>query len=345
MIVVGLVADIGWWWIAVVVCGLLIGVLATARARRRELEQAERGWSVGSWRAVTMGLVSGFLLVLGVALAVRALKESVLLPSLTHLRLSERLSLSPSRLSAVMAGVGLASLALGALLLRRARAHARTARASAREDERGADPLPALFRRRCPLRPECSLGEATVLRAVRAARTGSVRGGHRMGARRARAGKRGRPAWSIGGLTRRVPRAPRPGGVARGRGRADGDGRLDRGRHRLHRRARVGARRADPWWTPHQERVRRAPCPPDEIARRWAVTRRSIEQAADRTFIAPVNIAGTFTIRVDPSSGAVSATRADRVDEAGYRAAIQIAFHRRRTPIAVASNPGGRVAL
>ena len=154
-------------------------------ARRRELERTAHRWSVGSWRAVAIGTVSATLLVVGVALAVRALKESVLLPSLTHLRLSERFGVSPSRLGAVMAIVGVGSLVLGALLLRRAHAHARTARVGS-TGRAPADPLPALLRRRRALRPERPLGETTVLRAVQPARARPVRGGHRLGTRRPR---------------------------------------------------------------------------------------------------------------------------------------------------------------
>ena len=49
----------------------------------------------------------------------------------------------------------------------------------------------------------------------------------------------------------------------------------------------------------------------------------AIDEASGRAFVEPVAVVGTLTARIDGTSGRVSATRADRVDEAGYRAAIE----------------------
>jgi hypothetical protein len=331
VIVVGLVADIGWWWIAVAACGLLIGVLATAHARRRELERTARAWSVGSWRVVAIGTVSVALLVFGVALAVRALKESVLLPSLTHLRLSERLALSPSKLGAVMAIAGVGSLVFGALLMRRARAHARTALGSAGHDDRppilylrsfddDALTVPSVHSARRPffelfgLRGRDPFEEGIAWELATHGPVSAI-------------GRPGRSVVSLGasrelldpeawqeGVAERMAKA---GWIAVAVGSTDGLawelGELTRNGHLTKSEFVV------------------PPCPPEEVTRRWAITRRSIEHAAGRAFIAPVDVVGTFTLRVDQSSGAVSATRADRVDEAGYRAAIEVAFDTRPT--------------
>ena len=66
-----------------------------------------------------------------------------------------------------------------------------------------------------------------------------------------------------------------------------------------------------------------------EQQRRWSVTRQAIDEAAGGALVPRVAIAGTFSVHVDPMSGEVSATRADRLDEAGHRASIEAAFEER----------------
>ncbi len=119
VVVVGLVADVGWWWVLVVAVGVAIGLAATARARRRELARSPGRWSLPSARTSLLGLVGALLVLVGVACAVRGLKEWVLLPSLTHLRLADRVGVSPDRLAAAMAVAGIVALVLAAVVLRR----------------------------------------------------------------------------------------------------------------------------------------------------------------------------------------------------------------------------------
>ena len=141
VVVVGLVADVGWWWVLVVAVGVAIGLAATARARRRELARSPGRWSLPSARTSLLGLVGALLVLVGVACAVRGLKEWVLLPSLTHLRLADRVGVSPDRLAAAMAVAGIVALVLAAVVLRRARAHARSDRKRAVGAGRGDDIL------------------------------------------------------------------------------------------------------------------------------------------------------------------------------------------------------------
>jgi hypothetical protein len=68
------------------------------------------------------------------------------------------------------------------------------------------------------------------------------------------------------------------------------------------------------------------PAPPEQVDRRWAATCRAVDQAAGRLFVPPVRIAGGLTASIDPASGAVTATWADRFDEAAYRAAVDAAL-------------------
>jgi hypothetical protein len=65
------------------------------------------------------------------------------------------------------------------------------------------------------------------------------------------------------------------------------------------------------------------PLAADQVEARWTATRHALDHAHGRLFVAPVHVAGTVTIRVDARTGEVAATRADRLDEAGYRAAIE----------------------
>ena len=60
-----------------------------------------------------------------------------------------------------------------------------------------------------------------------------------------------------------------------------------------------------------------------EVATQWGTTRAVIDAASGRSFVEPVALVGTLTARIDEHMGHVSAMRADRVDEAGYRAAIE----------------------
>jgi hypothetical protein len=69
------------------------------------------------------------------------------------------------------------------------------------------------------------------------------------------------------------------------------------------------------------------PGTPEEVRSRWLATRAVIDDARGRPFVEPVAVVGTLTVRIDESTGRVSATRADRVDEAAYRAAIAHAVH------------------
>jgi hypothetical protein len=235
-----------------------------------------------------------------------------------------------------MAIVGFGLLVLGALLLRRARAHARTALGSARQDERppilylrsfddDALSVPSVHSARRPFFELFSLRGRDAFEegiAWELAAHGPV----------SAVGRPGRSVVSLGASRELLDPQAWQEAVAERMAKAGwivvAIGSTEGLAWELGELTRAGHITKSEFVVP--------PCSPDDIARRWAVTRRSIEHAAGRAFIAPVDVAGTFTIRVDPSSGSVNATRADRLDEAGYRAAIEVAFESRPVPNAKA---------
>jgi hypothetical protein len=326
IIVVALVADIGWWWPVLVAVGLAIGVLATTWARRREQGRSVRSWSLHSLPAWLFGSTGAVFLVVGVALAVRALKEAVLLPSLTHLRLAERFTTTPLRLSVFFALTGLGLLVIGAILLRRGRAHARSARGrvmsghgdailylrSFHDDELS---VPSVHSARRPffelfgLRGKDPFEEGVAWELASHGALTAV-------------GRPGSSTVSLGAardlLTDDVWQATV---IAR----------MDTARYVV---VAVGSTQGLAWeLNALMSRGHLGKCiflvPPGsttEIESRWIATRAAVDEAAGRSFVEPVAIVGTLTVNVDATSGSVSATRADRADEAGYRAAIEHAL-------------------
>jgi hypothetical protein len=322
VIVIALVADIGWWWPVPVAAGLTIGVLATALARRREQRGKRRTWSLTSWRAWLFGSIGGILIVVGVPVAVRALNESVLLPSLAHLRLAERFSTTPQRLAVVMALTGIGLLVVGAILLRRGRAHAMAARARVTS----AHGATILYLRSFD-------DDRLVVPSVHSARRPFFE----------LFGPRGRDpfeeciAWELASHGD-VSAVGRPGrstatlGAARDllsddEWQAAVAARMESSRYVV---VAIGTTEGLAWEL-HALTTRGhlnkcifvvPPATTDEIRSRWRATREVIDNALQRSFVEAVEVVGTLTLRIDDTSGRVSATRADRVDEAAYRAAI-----------------------
>jgi hypothetical protein len=324
VVVVGLIADVGWWWVPVVILGALIGLGATAAARRRERARMRSRWTTPRPRTTAIGLAGAALLVLGVALSVRGLKEWVLLPSLTHLRLADRAGTTPHLLAAALGLAGIVLLVLAAALLRRARAHARADRRRATRTTSGEE---ILYLR--------SFGDDRLsVPSVHSAR----RPFFELFGRRGRDPFEEGIAWELAAQGE-LCAIGRPGESTLTLG-ATRD-LVDQATWQSNVTARmatarwivlaIGATGGLEWEVDalaRQGHLARTvfvvpPVAVDEVEARWMATRHALDQAHGQLFVAPVHVAGTVTIRVDPRNGEVSATRADRLDEAGYRAAIE----------------------
>ena len=324
VVAVGLIADIGWWWVAVVALGAIIGLAATAAARRRELARMRGRWTPPSGRTTVIGLAGAGLLVVGVALAVRGLKEWVLLPSLTHLRLADRTGTSPHVLAAAIGLVGIVLLVLAAVVLRQARAHARADRRRAIRTPGGEEILylrsfdddrlsvPSVHSARRPffelfgVRGRDPFEEGIAWELTAQGELCAI----------------GRPGEST--LTLGAARDL----VDQDTWQSDVTARMATARWIV---LAIGATEGLEWEVDALAREGHLartvfvvpPLAADQVEARWTATRHTLDHAHGRLFVAPVHVAGTVTIRVDARTGEVSATRADRLDEAGYRAAIE----------------------
>ena len=130
-VIVGVAAAIPWWArVVLVAVGAGGGWLITSIWRRRDLGRVgEPMPRRRATRLTTGGLVllgSGLVaLVLGVAGVVWGVRELLFLPSLTHLRLADRVSTEPSTLAVMIGLVGAGVMLAGAALLRAGRARSR----------------------------------------------------------------------------------------------------------------------------------------------------------------------------------------------------------------------------
>ena len=128
VVFVGLSADIGIARWIMAAAGVAIAMVATTWARRRDeghLGPLGRHRQPPSLVSAAVGVLAVATLVAGSALAVRGLQEVAFKPSLTHLRLADRLSIEPRRLAWLIAAIGLLAVIGGIVAVRVARSLAR----------------------------------------------------------------------------------------------------------------------------------------------------------------------------------------------------------------------------
>jgi len=325
VVVVGIVADIGWWSIVVAAAGVALGAGATTIARRRELEGALRYRVTTSRTAVVFGLLAATLLVGGVALSVRGVKELALLPSLTHLRMADRFTVAPDVLAVVMVAVGLVALVAGAFVIRLARAHARTTGARRTDprppilylrsfDDDRLD-IPSVHSARRPFAELFSLSGRDAFEesiAWELAANGPV----------VAVGHPARSTASLGAARELLDPATWQRDVA------------ERMRGAAAIVLAVGDTPGLAWEVGEIVRSGHLPkthfiVPPADraaVVERWAATCDAIHRAVGRLVVPPVDIADSLTARIETDTGAVTLTWADRIDEAAYRAAVDRAL-------------------
>jgi hypothetical protein len=129
-IVVFLAADLGWIRLVGAAATVLLGIGITMLWRRREallLEGATRPRArpSPSMASVALTIAAMALLGGGGSLVVWGLRETLFIPSLTHLRISDRVSIEPRLLGWMLAAIGLLLIVVGSFVLRAARAVAR----------------------------------------------------------------------------------------------------------------------------------------------------------------------------------------------------------------------------
>jgi hypothetical protein len=128
VILVGLASDIGLARWAVAAGGVTIAVLVTTWIRRRD--EGHRGPRARrpprpSTGAAAAGALAVTVTLAGGALVVRGLQEVAFKPSLSHLRLADRLTVEPRRLAWLLAATGVLVVLVGVVLVRAARSLAR----------------------------------------------------------------------------------------------------------------------------------------------------------------------------------------------------------------------------
>ncbi len=129
-ILVFLASDLGWIRVVGAALTVLLGIVATVLWRRQEarvlgVASAERVHPRPSLGSVMLTIAALALLACGGGLVVWGLRETLFVPSLTHLRLSDRLSIEPRLLAWLIALLGLAAIVIDSFVLRAARAVAR----------------------------------------------------------------------------------------------------------------------------------------------------------------------------------------------------------------------------
>ena len=308
VVVVGLVADVGWWWPVLVAAGLAVGIVATVLARRREQGDGVRTWSLDSGPAWVFGSIGAVLLVVGAGVAVRALTMTVFIPRIADLRLAERFRTTPERCRDRHG---------------RGRAGAARARRGAAAARSGLRPLRSRPRRGRPgddiLYLRSFEDDHLTVPSVHSARRPFFE----------LFGVRGRDpfeegvAWelaSYGTLT--AIGLPGESTVSLGAARdhvADDEwqaavaARMDVARYVV---VSIGTTQGLAWeLRTLMSRGHLGKCvfivPPvgaTEVTTRWDATRAVIDAASGRSFVEPVALVGTLTARIDAASGRVSAT-------------------------------------
>ena len=129
-ILVFVASDLGWFRLVGATTALLFGLCVTMLWRRREsvlLEGAARSRARPSPSIASSALTIAALTLLtcGGGLVVWGLHEAVFIPSLTHLRLSDRVSMEPRVLAWGLAALGMLLVLVGSFVLRTAHAVAR----------------------------------------------------------------------------------------------------------------------------------------------------------------------------------------------------------------------------
>lgn len=129
-IVVFLSSDVGWLRAVGAAATVLLGIGVTALWRREEsrvlgVTSMERVHPRPSPGSAALTVVALSLLAGGAGLVVWGLRETLFVPSLTHLQLSDRLSIDPRLLAWMIAATGLLVIVVDAFVLRAARALAR----------------------------------------------------------------------------------------------------------------------------------------------------------------------------------------------------------------------------
>ena len=129
-ILVFLASDLGWIRVVGAASTVLAGIVVTVLWRREEarvlgVAPAERVHPRPSFGSFALTVAAVSLLAVGGGLVVWGLRETLFVPSLRHLRLSDRVSVEPRLLAWIIAAVGLVVIVVDSFVLRAARALAR----------------------------------------------------------------------------------------------------------------------------------------------------------------------------------------------------------------------------
>ena len=129
-ILVFLASDLGWIRIVGAASTVLLGIVTTVLWRRQEgrvlgVVSSDRVHPRPSPASVLLTTAALTLLACGGGLVVWGLRETLFAPSITHLRLSDRLSIEPRLLAWLIALIGLIVIVIDSFVLRAARAVAR----------------------------------------------------------------------------------------------------------------------------------------------------------------------------------------------------------------------------
>jgi hypothetical protein len=127
--ITGFAAELGVWRWIIIAGGLVVGTGATWFGRRREDSilgsRGDRSMPAVAPASAVMFVCSCVILLTGGTVLIFGLREVVFFPSLTHLRLSDRVGAAPNVLSWMLFAVGVGLLVAGAAIYRFSRALAR----------------------------------------------------------------------------------------------------------------------------------------------------------------------------------------------------------------------------
>lgn len=129
-ILVFVASDLGWIRVVGAALTVLGGIAVTVLWRRQEarvlgVAPADRVHPRPSFGSAALTVAAVSLLAAGGGLVVWGLRETLFVPSLTHLRLSDRVSIEPRLLAWIIAAIGLVLIIVDSFVLRAARAVAR----------------------------------------------------------------------------------------------------------------------------------------------------------------------------------------------------------------------------